>query len=431
MDGDEADAAAKGASVGMTRDGASLILSVDANMTEVLGWRPSQLLGRPSTEFIHPEDQGSAVSAWWEMIDSPGQARRWVGRYRDSTGKWVWVECLNVNELDQATNPVVSTTMRRVTVGHVSLAEELRAQGELLKRLSDAMPVGVFQIDLHRAVTFTNDRLHAILGWPAEAMADAQFSTVTTEDRVLLEAAFDGVLDDRSVDDLELRFLPPSASGDERVCVLSMRPLTDGAGQVAGAVGCVTDVTDQVQLRRQLELRATTDTLTGCLNREAILEALSDVVGRRDTATGTAVVFVDLCRFKTVNDRFGHAAGDRLLKRAGECLRSAIGAGDLAGRFGGDEFLVVCSGVATASDAVEAGRRVGRALSGRVDLPSGAVELGASVGVAWTDEKLDADTLVAQADQAMYEAKRTGSALAVFSGSGPPVVFEAADLATG
>ena len=144
-----------GVAVDIVRDAAAMIISVSEEITDVLGWLPSEFVGHPSTDFIHPEDQPSAIAAWFEMIDTPGETRTWQGRYRTSDGAWKWVTCVNFSMLDDSENSVVKTTMRPVTVDQVSVAEELRARKQLLSRLSDAMPIGMFQIDTDRAVTFT------------------------------------------------------------------------------------------------------------------------------------------------------------------------------------------------------------------------------------------------------------------------------------
>jgi diguanylate cyclase (GGDEF)-like protein/PAS domain S-box-containing protein len=407
-----------GVSVGILRNAAAVILTVDDEITDVLGWAPNEIIGRPSTDFVHPEDQPSAVAAWFEMIDAPGEVRTWQGRYRTRDGAWQWVECVNVSRLADP-DAIVMTTMRRVAVDQVSLAEELRARKQLLSRLSDAMPVGMFQIDTERTITFTNDRLHMILGHSDSATIDAQFSMIDQGDRGLFDSALDAVLADGAVDDIELRFwrTVEDAAQVEHVCVLSMRPLTDSAGEVTGAVGCISDVTAQVELRRQLEIRANSDELTSCLSRAKILEVLSTALERRDDKQrGTGVIFVDLCGFKVINDRFGHAAGDRVLTVAASRLTSAVRQYDLVGRFGGDEFLVVCPRVDTALIAFEIAQRIHGSLSDPVNVASDVMPLRASVGVAWSAELLDVDVLVAQADQAMYESKRTGSSAAVLFG---------------
>jgi diguanylate cyclase (GGDEF)-like protein/PAS domain S-box-containing protein len=397
----------------MTRDAVGVITSVDATIVEMLGWRPEQWIGSKSTTFLHPEDQASGIATWLDMITSPGTTRVWRGRYQTADGEWAWVE--TVNRLEESDTPVVVTTMTRVTVDQVSTEEELRAREQLLSRLSDALPVGLFEIDVTGHVRFTNDRLHSILGVVPKATVEAQLSTVVANDRPILQKALAAVLGNLPVDDVEIRL--DLANGDvdallsngSRVCLLSLRALTDGAGVVSGAVGCLSDVTESVQLRQELEMRASVDELTSCLNRAATLELLEQTVRAPALpGQGSAVVFIDLDRFKSVNDRFGHAAGDGLLVAAADRLRGAVRDCDYIGRFGGDEFLVICPGVESPPQAIRLANRIAMAITATVDVGPATVELHGSVGVAWTSEALQADAFIAQADCAMYESKRTG-----------------------
>jgi diguanylate cyclase (GGDEF)-like protein/PAS domain S-box-containing protein len=397
--------------VHMARDGSGIITSIEPSIVELLGWLPEQMVGSPSTRFIHPEDQGLAVATWMAMITSPGTPHVWRGRYQDVHGAWIWVETSNV--LEDPEKSSVSTSMRRATNEQAGVEEERRAREQFLSRLSDALPVGVFQFDATGRVTFTNDRLHKIVGMVPAATIDAQLSTVVAEDRPVLVAALAAVLADQPVDDVEIRLHPGPAEaaqpGGERACLLSLRPLTDSNGVVSGAVGCLSDETDRAQLRRQLEVKATVDELTSCLNRAATLELLRAVAAALDPAgTGNALVFLDLDEFKSVNDRFGHAAGDLLLVAAADRIRSAVRDRDRVGRVGGDEFLVICPRVQTADQAVMIAERISAAITTTVDVGPDVVELRASIGVAWTDRAFDPDTLVALADEAMYESKRAG-----------------------
>lgn len=396
----------------MTRNVVGVITQVDESIVAMLGWQPEELVGSPSNRLVHPEDQASAIAAWIAMISSPGAPRVWRGRYQAVDGTWTWVE--TVNRLEDSDDPIVSTLMTRVTVEQASVEEELRAREQLLSRLSDALPVGLFQIDTTGQVTFTNDRLHTIVGRVPAATIKAQLSSVVAEDQPVLEAALAAVQADQLVDDIEIRLHlaaedAPLIADSERVCLLSLRALTDGAGVVTGAVGCLSDVTERVQLRHELETRASIDELTSCLNRAASLELLKRTTAAPNaTGHGNALIFIDLDRFKAVNDRFGHAAGDRLLAAAADRLRVAVRDCDEIGRIGGDEFVVICPRVASAAKAVKIAERIAAAMTATVDVGPGLVELRTSIGVAWSSEALGADTFIAQADSAMYESKRTG-----------------------
>jgi diguanylate cyclase (GGDEF)-like protein len=408
--------------VHMTRSGVGVIQSVEESCFDLLGWRPDQMIGFSSTKFIHPDDQPSAIAAWVKMIDSTDGAGVWRGRYQSAWGTWVWVE--TVNQYGGPDQPIVVTSMTGVTAEQASMEERLYARGQLLSRLSDALPVGVFQVNLSGHVTFTNDRLHVIVGVGLRPTITEQMSSIVDEDKPLFEAALATAFADRPVGDIELRLRLPagdekmSADGD-RVCLLGLRTLTDSTGVVSGAVGCLSDVTEGAQLRRELEVRASVDALTSCLNRAATLELVGRTISAPVPGRGNAVVFIDLDRFKAVNDDLGHAAGDRLLVEVADRLRSTLRDGDHVGRFGGDEFLVICPGVDSADQAREIAERIATVLTSTVDIGSRPVQLRASVGVAWTTEQLEADTLIAWADSAMYESKRLGlPAVTLFTGPG-------------
>jgi diguanylate cyclase (GGDEF)-like protein/PAS domain S-box-containing protein len=401
----------------LVRNEAGVITSIDDSVTEILGWRPDQIMGSPSTVFIHPDDQADAVGAWFAMIGAPGSTRTFRGRYRTADGGWRWIDSENTNCLDDPDNPHVDTIIRPAEAGELSLAGQIRAREELIARLTDALPVGVFQVDRDRRMVFTNGRLHHILGAaPAPEMASV-FAVVADDDRPRLDAAVDAALAGREVDRLELHFnvvVPHPDFATTRVCQVSLRPLTDGAGAVTGAIGCLSDVTESVDLRRELELRASTDTLTGCLNRAAIFEFLDLALSSaRESGVGVAAIFVDLNRFKEINDRHGHAVGDKALLWAAACIRGAVRHSDAIGRLGGDEFLIVCPDVQSLEAVEPIAQRVSDCIQ-PVETAEGRLELGASVGLAWTDGTGESpDALTARADRAMYESKLGGVAVVV------------------
>ena len=373
----------------------------------------SELLGRTHAEAISEEIGLSLAKVigqvietgrpqFWEYsLDVPLGTRWFRGRLariagpEGSAGRF----CLLVRDV----------TEQKAAQREIS---RLLSREQLLSRLSEALPIGLFEIDTAGHVAFTNDRMYTIVDNLSADTVEALMSSVVAEDRPVFEAAIAAVLADQSVDDVEIRLRSPAAqaapaSGGERVCALSMRTLSDVGGAVSGAVGCLSDVTDRAQLHRELEVKASVDALTSCLNREASLELIEQMTSAQTApGEGNAVIFVDLDHFKAVNDRFGHAAGDRLLVAAGDRLRGAARKGDAVGRVGGDEFLVICPRVESSSQAVMIAERVAAATTATVDVGPGAVELRTSVGVAWTTGVLSADAFLAQADSAMYESKR-------------------------
>ena len=400
-----------------------LVFELDENGTYLGIWTTNdallaaprdELLGRTLTNTFKNEIAfrlneliadvlGTGVPEIWEYcLDVP------AGR------RWFQVRLAPIAEIEGDARRVC-LLVRDITVQKDAEKEisRLLAREQILSRLSQALPIGLFEIDMGGHISFTNDRMKSMVGEVSKASVATLISSVCPEDRPVLETAFATALAGDPVDDLEIRsFIRAPDNSDvadgERVSSLSLRSLSDAAGTITGVVGCASDVTERVQLRHTLEVTASVDKLTSCLNRDASLMLLE----RTTTATksrgeGSAVVFIDLDRFKLVNDRFGHAAGDRMLAETADRLRKAARAGDAVGRIGGDEFVVICPEVRSSAQAVRIAERVAAATSAIIDVGNGLVELHTSVGVAWTTEPLDADAFITQADSAMYQSKRT------------------------
>ncbi len=163
--------------------------------------------------------------------------------------------------------------------------------------------------------------------------------------------------------------------------------------------------TQRDQAVQALEHAATHDALTGLLNRKEFVTRSSEALAR---GRRCAVLFCDLDRFKAVNDRFGHANGDRLLIEVGRRLRDSVRAQDLASRFGGDEFVILLQD-ATLDEVHAINERIIDAISRPVRMPGEFVTVGASTGIALANGELDPEELIERADHAMYAAKTSST----------------------
>ena len=153
------------------------------------------------------------------------------------------------------------------------------------------------------------------------------------------------------------------------------------------------------------------DPLTQAWNRRAIVELLQRELERARRERGrVAVLFIDLDRFKGINDRHGHAAGDAVLCEAAVRMRAVVRPYDPVGRYGGDEFVVIIAGTGAERGAARAAAAIAAGLRGRpVATPAGEVKVTASIGVAVASTGArDPERLIADADRAMYAAKRAG-----------------------
>ncbi len=171
------------------------------------------------------------------------------------------------------------------------------------------------------------------------------------------------------------------------------------------------------QYLRDMERRARHDALTGLPGRDEIrsrLEASLRSAYRHDGIVG--VLFLDLDGFKAINDSMGHEAGDALLKAFAHRLRGSVRADDIVGRFGGDEFVVVCTDLDRDSALREVAENIRQAFSRPIGIPSGSVLMTPSIGIASATRSnpAQADELIARSDQAMYRAKRERLGIQVF-----------------
>ncbi len=181
---------------------------------------------------------------------------------------------------------------------------------------------------------------------------------------------------------------------------------------IAGFVVSLRNIEGRRRRSEELEKQARQDQLTGLPNRYALAQRLQQAIDEVDTGLGlSAVIFLDLDRLKVINDSLGHEIGDTILKTVAERLRSSIRPTDMVARFGGDEFVMVCSGFDSTEDAVELAERVGSTLGAPIEIGERSFHVTAATGIAMvTRDYHDPDDLVRDADAAVYQAKSSGRA---------------------
>jgi diguanylate cyclase (GGDEF)-like protein/PAS domain S-box-containing protein len=176
--------------------------------------------------------------------------------------------------------------------------------------------------------------------------------------------------------------------------------------------GVFLDVTDRKKMEAELERLALYDSLTGLPNRALFSDRLSHAIERRGRTHATAVYFVDVDRFKRINDSLGHAAGDEVLREVAARIQRMLRPDDTVARFGGDEFTVLCESVGGVLEAVGVADRLQREIAQPLRAGGADLRLSASIGIALAEPGEDADCsrLVEDADAAMYRAKERGGA---------------------
>lgn len=173
----------------------------------------------------------------------------------------------------------------------------------------------------------------------------------------------------------------------------------------------VRDISERKAQQRKLEHQATHDSLTLLPNRVALTTHLETVLATANPQPSVALLMLDLCRFKEVNDTLGHNVGDRVLRDVAQRFRERLGEQGFIARIGGDEFTVVLDHVADPDAIPEVSQRLSDSLRTPIDVAGISIEVGVSIGIArFPQDAADAQTLLRHADVAMYVAKRRGSA---------------------
>src|SRR5215211_6511543 len=217
-------------------------------------------------------------------------------------------------------------------------------------------------------------------------------------------------------------FVVERADGLRMILSVNAAPLADDAGAFDGMAVSFADVTERKLLEAQLRHQAFTDELTGLANRLHVINRLQVALEEAHPAYAVAVLYLDLDGFKAVNDAHGHEVGDRLLSALGLRLRTLIRPGDVVGRLGGDEFMVVVFGVAEAAAAVEVGERLRAGMRAPFAVAGHTLQIGVSVGVAVSGPaRREAVALLRAADEALYRAKHSGRDRVVLAADAPPV----------
>lgn len=295
-------------------------------------------------------------------------------------------------------------------MSRLAAASEEIAEGEQsIRRLFEEAPIGISRLGLDGRLIEVNRSFGEILGYPPEELVGREMRSFTHPDDYgdtmeVISKLVSGELDYLA---FEKRYL----HADGHVVWVSVNGsiVRDHQGAPLFLIGQIEDVTEPRALREELARTAVTDPLTGLPNRTLFMEQLTAALGRVEgTDRHVALMFLDLDRFKLVNDGIGHDAGDRLLKRVGQRLQGALRSGDVLARFGGDEFTVLCE-VADGEEAAQVVDRLRRAMATPVAEPDFEQFVSLSIGVALsTSGSMAPSVLLRCADVAMYQAKHLG-----------------------
>jgi diguanylate cyclase (GGDEF)-like protein/PAS domain S-box-containing protein len=269
--------------------------------------------------------------------------------------------------------------------------------------------IGMSLVSLDGRFLQVNDALCRIVGYPREELLALDFQTITHPDDLDIDLGRAQALVAGEIEsyDLEKRYVHRDG---HVVWILLTVSLVTTDGRPHFFISQVQDISEQKRMRAELERLATTDGLTGLLNRRHLTALTERELRRRDRhAFDLAVLVIDADHFKAINDRHGHLAGDLVLRALGRLLLEEVRATDLVCRWGGEEFVAVLVGTDLDGARRAAERMVERCASHDVAHDRGTLRVTVSIGVtACAPDEHDVERIVERADRAMYAAKQAG-----------------------
>ncbi|MDD9912188.1 MAG: EAL domain-containing protein, partial [Alphaproteobacteria bacterium] len=392
------------------------ITSIEGNLEyvnsayhRVLGYSREELRGQPFSDFVHEKDLASLQTSL-SGVSKGRNAIEFTLRIRHKNGHWLYVEAVakGLHDTDWTVKNVV-IHCRDVT-SRKQFADDLARSEQRFRDFADSSADWLWEVDEKLRFTYVSPGVSSVLGYEtAEMIGHMQFEALFDREsdptRDLIETR---VQRHQAYRDIE--FWTRSKEG-ERICLrISGVPVLDELQNFSGYRGVATNITASKIDRDNMYRLATTDHLTGLLNRRRFMEELERSVSlaRRHKTEGV-LMFIDLDRFKEINDTHGHEAGDDILRGVTDILKKSFRSTDIVARLGGDEFAIIMHNIDPEGAQEKVQEVIERINAFEVTYKEARLSVTMSIGmITYPQEDKDGDALTMAADLAMYRAKDMG-----------------------
>ena len=387
-------------------------IDVNTALTDMLGYSDEELRVLTFQDIIHPEDLIVSQNEHDALLTDQRSTFQTEKRYIAKDGHTIY-SLLNVSAVRDAHGALIHFVSQIQDITERHLAEErLYEEHELSEVTLRSIGDGVITSDINARVKWLNPVAEQLTGWSTADASGRQLEEIfriVQEDGTLLSDPLTRAISGGEAIALEKNAILLSRDGDRVPIADSAAPIRNRKGSIIGGVLVFQDVSDERRHQQELRHRLETDSLTGLPNRISFDATFERELSRIRMGQGqVALVFGDLDDFKPINDTFGHACGDLVLKEVALRLEKAMRAGDLVSRWAGDEFGILLPD-ASVRDVCGLTERLTREISLPIDLADYSptpISITISLGVAFAPaDGTDQAALLRHADAALYLAK--------------------------
>lgn len=380
-----------------------------------------KLYGRPVTEFfqnphlwlevVHPDDRERVLTESQAMLETGSKDLEYRIIRPDGEIRWLRDRCQSICDINSKTcrldGIATDITKRR------QAEDALRKSEEQFRLIFELAPIGIALNTLDGHFLRVNQAFCEVMGYTAEELLSLSFVDITHPDDLGSDLTFTHQLIQGKLTHFQIEKRYLAKDGKVVITLLQATLIRDAAGNPLHTIAQVVDITDRKRMEDQLAYDAFHDALTGLPNRLLFMDRLRHVLVRNQRSCDQqfAVLFLDLDRFKVINDSLGHLVGDQLLVAISQRLQACLRPGDTVARLGGDEFTILLDPIKHAGDATQVAERIHQAIQLPFSLDGHEIYTSVSIGIALNDAcYAQPDEVLRNADTALYRAKAQGRA---------------------
>ena len=380
-------------------------LTVNAKLREIFGYTEDEMLRVNSKDITHPddlaEDQELIAQLKSGEIDSYKIEKRCYRK--DGTLFWALLSVSLVHDVDDAPQYFLKV------IEDISQSKEEALRARQARVVFNSTQEGILVTDKQTKIIAINPALTSITGYEEDELVGKKANIFKSG--IHPESFYDEMWHSISLAGFwSGEVINRAKDGQEYSAYLNINSVRDDSNEIAQYIAVLTDISLIKQSQRKIEFVANHDLLTKLPNRALLMDRLSHAIDKaKREMNNLALLFIDLDRFKVVNDGLGHDIGDKVLIETGKRFQEVLRDTDTISRIGGDEFLAILEGINDPMMARKVAQHIIDSIGEVMMIDGHEIKIGASIGISiYPSHAVTADELVRQADIAMYEAKRSG-----------------------